>query len=116
MRRATRLRVVIVVVALAEGAEPNPEIVLAVIGRLETSVAEGRHVADRVDRPGEIVNHEHRHIEAPEQTDPAQGEIQKRGYAKMWQHIEIGAFPEAAVPNLPDIRRVTKRIVSEGRR
>src|ERR1700675_3994954 len=110
MRCATRFRVVIVVVALTEGAEPNPEIILAVIGRLEAAVAERRHMADRVGRPGEIVNHEHWHIETPEQTDSAQGEIQKRGHAKMWQYIEIGAFPEAAVPNLPDISSITKRL------
>ena len=55
--RATRFRVVIVMVTLAKGAEPDPEIILAVIVRLEATVAKRRHVADRVDRPGEIVNH-----------------------------------------------------------
>src|SRR5437773_6855337 len=116
MRCATWFRVVIVVVALAKGAETNPEIVLAVIVRLEAAVAERRHMADRVDGPGEIINHQHWHIETPEQTGPAQRKIEKRSHAQMWQHIEIGAFPKSAVPNLPDISGITKRLISEARR
>ena len=71
----------------AESAEANPEIVLAVIGRFEAAVTERRHMANRVDRPGEIINHEHRHIETPEQPDTPEGEIEKRSHAKVWQHI-----------------------------
>src|SRR5205823_9439228 len=78
VRGATRLRVMIVVVALTESAEPDPEIIFAVIGGVEIPVTERRHVTDRVHRPGEIVNDEHRNVETPEQSSPTQREIQKR--------------------------------------
>src|ERR1044071_1110258 len=116
MRCATWFRVVIIVIALTEGAETNPEIVLAVIVCLEAAIAERRHVADGVGGPGEIINHQHRHIETPEQTGPAKGEIEKSSHAKMWQHIKIRTLPEAAVPNLSDISGITKRLISEARR
>jgi hypothetical protein len=44
VRRTARFGVVIIVVALAKGAEPDPEIILAVVGRLETAITERRQV------------------------------------------------------------------------
>src|SRR5436190_8847230 len=113
---ATWFRVVIIVVALTKGAEANPEIVLAVIIRLEAAVAERRHMAYRVNGPGEIIQHQDWDIERPEQTGPAEREIEKRSHPKMWQHIKIRTFPEPAVPNFPDISGITKRLISEARR
>src|SRR6202521_6137615 len=116
VRGAARLRVVIVVIALAESAQPDPEIIFAVIGGVEIPVAERRHVTDRVHRPSKIVDDEHRYVEAPKQPGPAQGEIQKRGDTKMRQHIKVWALPQPAVPELPDIRGVAHRTIAEARR
>ena len=40
MRGAARLGVMIVVITFAERAEADPEIVLALVGRLESAIAE----------------------------------------------------------------------------
>src|SRR5205085_2127400 len=116
MGGTTRLGVMIVMVAFAEGAEANPEIIFAVIGRFETAIPKGGHVADGIDGPGEIVNHEHRHVETPKQTHSAEGEIQKRGHAKMRQNIQIRPFPKPAVPNLAHIRRIPHGAIAKSGR
>lgn len=113
MRGAARLGVVIVVVTLAKSSETNPKIVFAVICRVIAPIPERRHVTDRIHRPGEIVNHQHRDVEAPEKTRAAQRQIKSSRHEEVRNDVEIGALPKPAVPNLPNIGRVTERAVTE---
>ena len=62
---ATRLSMMIVVVTLAHSDYTDPKIVPAVIRCIETPISELTHVADGIDRPRNIINHQHRHIETP---------------------------------------------------
>ena len=93
VRGATRLGVVIVVVTLAERAEANPEIVLAVIGSLKTAVTKIRHVADRVHGPRHIIYDEHRDVEAPKQAGKAENKVEGRRHRQMREDVEVAAFP-----------------------
>src|SRR6266545_6499318 len=104
---------VIVMIPLAEPENADPKIVSAMIGCIEAAITELAHVADRVDRPGHIINHQHRHIEAPKHSGQTKGEIQGQRQSKMRQDIEQGVLPEAAVPNFTYIGRVTLRTLTE---
>src|SRR4051812_39336004 len=96
VRGAARLRVVIVVIAFAQSGEADPEVVLAVIGRLKAPITECRHVADRVYRPRHIIEEEHRNVETPKQTSEAKGKVQNSREREMRNDVEIGTLPQVA--------------------
>src|SRR5207247_1257480 len=59
---APRLGMMIIMIAFAERAETDPEIILALIRGVEAAITEPRHVTDRVYRPGEIIDNKHRNV------------------------------------------------------
>ncbi len=62
---ATWLSMMIVVVPFTHSDYTDPKIVPAVIGCIETPISELTHVADGIDRPRNIINHQHWHVETP---------------------------------------------------
>ena len=97
MRCAARFGVMVIVVAFANRTETNPEVVFAFIRRLEGAIAELLHVADRVHRPGAIVDDQNRHVETPEHPgEPKSGE-EDAGDGEMREHVERGIFPKFAI-------------------
>ena len=83
----------IVMISLTESNDPDPKIVSALIGRIETAISELTHVANGIDRPSDVINHQHRHVQAPKHSGHSQCEIERRGDSKMRQHVEPGALP-----------------------
>ena len=84
---ATWLSMMIVVVPFTHSDYTDPKIVPAVIGCIETPISELTHVADGIDRPRNIINHQHRHVETPKEPSYSEREIEGHGDSKMRQHI-----------------------------
>ena len=76
MRGAAGLGMMVIVVSLAKTGDAYPKIIPATIGCFESSITERRHVADRIDRPGDIIDHQHRHIEAPKHSRQTEREVE----------------------------------------
>jgi len=107
MCRTTRLRMMIVMISLAESKNADPEIVSAMIGRIEAAISEPGHMADRIDRPSHVIDHQHRHVEAPKHSGQSKCEVERQRQSKMRQDVEPGALAQPAVPNFADIGSVT---------
>src|SRR5262245_13096298 len=116
MGGTTGLGVVVVMVAFPKRREPNPEIILALVRRLEGAIAKLFHVADGIHRPGKIVGDQDRDIEAPEKaTQPEKGE-KRRGDEQMRDNIKSRSFPKPAVPDFAHVGRIPQRAFAERRR
>ena len=76
MSGAAGLGMMVIVVSLAKTGDAYPKIIPATIGCCESSITERRHVADRIDRPGDIIDHQHRHIEAPKHSRQTEREVE----------------------------------------
>src|SRR6478672_9737516 len=107
MSRATRLGVMIIVIALAECAEAHPKVVLAFVGGVERAIAKLLHVTDRVDRPGPVVGDRDRNIEAPEQATETEEPKESRRHYQVRDDVDGRVFPQLAVPDLAHVGRVT---------
>src|SRR6266480_688768 len=103
----------IIMIALAEPKDADPKIVSAMIGGVEAAVTESGHVADRVDRPGDIVDYQHRHVEAPKHAGDSKGPIKCNRDKKMRQHVDPRTLEQSAIPNLTYIGRITLRALAE---
>ena len=71
MRRATRLGMMIVVITFAKPDDADQKVVSTMIGSVKAPIPKLWHVADRIDRPGDIVIDKHRHIKAPKHSGNA---------------------------------------------
>ena len=78
----------IVVVTLAKPDDADQIVVSAVVGGVKAAISKSRHVADRIDRPSDVVNQEHRHVDAPQHPGETESEEKNRGHRQMRQHVK----------------------------
>src|SRR5689334_25189453 len=98
--------VVIIMITFTERADPDPEIILALIGSFKGPITELLHVADGVDRPGAVIGDQDRDIETPKKAAKPEKNKKRKCDEQVWDHIETGSFPQTAVPDFADIGRV----------
>ena len=113
MGSTTRLRMMIVMIALAEPKDPDPKVVSAMIGCIEAAISESGHMADRIDRPSHVIDDQHRHVEAPQHPGKSKCEVQRQRQSKMRQYIEPGVFPQTAIPNFTYVGGVPLRALAK---
>src|SRR5207249_10076460 len=90
----TGLRMMIVMISFAESDHPDPKVISALIGRIETAVSELRHMTDRIDRPGDIINHQHWYVETPQHSGTAQCYKERHGDGEMGQEVSQGTLEQ----------------------
>ncbi len=103
----------IVMIPLAEPNDPDPKIVSALIRRIEPAISELTHVADGIDRPGHIIDDQHRNVEAPKHSSPSKREIERHGDSEMREDVDACIFEQTAVPNSTYIGGVTFRALTK---
>src|SRR6266404_3183277 len=97
----------VVVISLAESKNADQIIVSTLIAGFKTAISESRHVADRIDRPGNVVNEKHWHIKAPQHPGKTESKEEGGGDKKMRDDVERGVFPQATIPDFSDVGSVT---------
>src|SRR6267143_4994781 len=97
----------VVVISLAESKNADQIIVSALIAGFKAAISESRHVADRIDRPGNVVDEKHWHIKAPQHPRNTESKEESGGDEKMRDDVESGVFPQTAIPDFSDIGGVT---------
>ena len=83
----------VVVVTLAKPNDADQIVVSAVIGGVKAAISKLWHVADGIDSPSDIVNQEHRNVDAPQHSGETESEEQSGGHRQMRQHVKRRIFP-----------------------